>query len=515
MIRAAEERARPKRSSPFVNGLLVLASVVFSIAAAEGVVRYLNGQPLLAFPLPIAIDMAPAKAGQAQGIPVAAGVDRAWFASDPPPLPNRAVPPEGWQDLFDYARTHPSGDSEVMPSDLFKVWNSVFVGDPCAHRFLRHAPGRLWVYDPADGAASPPYRFYPGATGPDGLVTNQIGWRGPPIQVPRGEKTVRIVFVGASTTVDAHHLPFSYPEIFGHWLNLWAAAHRIDVRFEVLNAGRESVVSTDIANIVRDEVLPLRPDLVVYYEGGNQFRPDTLMDKVPTSPPGARPEQPAKSPEWLRALTQYSALAGRIQAALELATSDSAGREWPKPEYKVVWPEGLDERDPDLAYPNLPSNLTSIQRDLDRIRSELASVGKGQLALSSFLWMVKDGLVLDPVRHKYILEQLNAAYWPAHYREIERLAKFQNRVFAKYAAVHGLPFVDFARYMPFDPDLYVDAVHLTYTGIRLQAWIAFNQLLPTIETHLKDGSWPSPRQPDLPLPTFTPRQITFSCSKGA
>jgi hypothetical protein len=515
MTRAADERARPKGSSALVNGLLVLASVVLSIAAAEGVVRYLNGQPLLVFPLPIAIDMAPAKTGQAEGIPLAAGVDRAWFASDPPPLPNRTVPPEGWQDLFDYARTHPSGDSEVMPSDLFKVWNSVFVGDPCAHRFLRHAPGRLWVYDPPDGAASPPYRFYPSATVPDGLVTNQIGWRGRPIQVPRGERTVRIVFVGASTTVDAHHLPFSYPEVFGHWLNLWAAAHRLDVHFEVLNAGRESVQSHDIANIVRDEVLPLRPDLVVYYEGGNQFRPDTLMDKVPTAPAVERPAPAAKSPEWLRTLARDSALAGRIQAALELAISDTAGREWPKPDYKVVWPEGLDEQNPDLNYPNLPSNLTTIQNDLDRIRSELASVGKGELAIGSFLWMVKDGLVLDPVRHKYILEQLNAAYWPAHYREIERLAKFQNQVFAKYAAVHGLPFVDFARYMPFDPDLYVDAVHLTYAGIRLQAWIAFNQLLPTIEKHLKDGSWPAPRQPDLPLPIFTPRQITFSCPKGA
>jgi hypothetical protein len=514
MTRAADGSAGPKRSSRLANGLLAVASVVLSVAVAEGVVRYLNGQPLLVFPLPMLVDMAPAVAGQSDAIPVAAGVDPKWFDSDPTPLPNRAAPPQGWQDLFDYARTHPSGDSEVMPSDLFKVWNSVFVGDPCTHRFLRHAPGRLWIYDPADGAASPPYRFYPSVTGPDGLVTNQIGWRGPPIQAPRRERTVRIVFVGASTTVDAHHLPFSYPEVFGHWLNLWAAAHRLDVRFEVLNAGRESVVSSDIANIVHTEILPLRPDLVVYYEGVNQFRPDTLIETKPESPM-RKPEQAAESPDWLRALTLYSALAGRIQAALELATSENAGREWPKPDYKVVWPQGLDEHNPDLAYPNLPSNLTTIQHDLDRIRSELASVGSGELALGSFLWMVKDGLVLDPVRHKYILEQLNASYWPARYRDIDRLVKFENRVFAKYATVHGLPFVDFARYMPFDPDLYVDAVHLTYAGIRLQAWIAFNQLLPTIEKRLKDGSWPAPRQPDLPLPTFTPRQITFSCSKGA
>ena len=43
------------------------------------------------------------------------------------------------------------------------------------------------------------------------------------------------------------------------------------MHFEVLNAARESIVSTDNVAIVKNEVAPLRPDLVVYYEGGNQF----------------------------------------------------------------------------------------------------------------------------------------------------------------------------------------------------------------------------------------------------
>jgi hypothetical protein len=518
MTRVADEGAGPRsgarRSSRIADAVLVVTSVLVSIVVAEGVVRYLNGQPLLVFPLPEVVDTAPIKAGQLEQIPLAAGVDRAWFFNDPAPVPNRAKPPEGWQEQFHYYETHPSGDTEFRPTDNFKVWNSAFVGDPCKHRFLRHAPGKLWIYDPPDGVPSPPYRFYPNVTLPDGLVTNQIGWRGAPIEVPRRPKTVRIVFVGASTTVDAHHLPFSYPEFFGHWLNMWAAAKHLDVHFEVLNSGRESIVSTDIANVVRSEALPLRPDLVVYYEGGNQFRPETIVEQVPTGKPVRPPTQAVKSPEWLRTLARYSALMGRVQAAIGLAASDMDGREWPKPDYKVAWPAGLDEQDPDLAYPDLPANLTSIQREFDKIRSDLASVGKGELALSSFMWMVKDGMVLDPVRHKYILEQLNAGYYPVHYREIERLSKFQDRLLAKYAKVHGLPFVDFVRFMPFDPDLFVDAVHPTYSGIRLQAWIAFNELLPTIEKNLKDGLWPAPQRPDLPLPTFTPRQITFSCGKS-
>ena len=46
--------------------------------------------------------------------------------------------------------------------------------------------------------------------------------------------------------------------------------------------------------------------------------------------------------------------------------------------------------------------------------------------------------------------------------------------------------------MPFDPDLFVDAVHTNFAGLRLQAWVTFNQLLPTVEKHLADGSWPRP-----------------------
>src|SRR5262249_35831336 len=156
-------------------------------------------------------------------------------------------------------------------------------------------------------------------------------------------------------------------------------------------------------------------------------------------------------PKWMRTAARYSALMGRIQAAVGYAQSDMDGREWPKPDYEVVWPAGLDENDPDLAYANLPVSMNVIMGALDSIRADLATVG-GELAVSSFPWMVKDGLVLNPIRHRYILETLNVGSYPFRYRDLERLVNFQNRVLGKYAAAHGLPFVDVARIMPFDPD---------------------------------------------------------------
>jgi hypothetical protein len=282
------------------------------------------------------------------------------------------------------------------------------------------------------------------------------------------------------------------------------------VRFEVLNAARESIVSTDTAAIVRTEVLPLRPDLVVYYEGGNQFRPHSIVNDIgPGAPPP--PAAPTDQGSWLQAAARYSALAARVRAAVGAAGSQLHGTEPVKPDYKVVWPEGLDENDPDLAFPDLPVNLNIIQRDLDQMRSELAKAGS-DFAVSSFLWMVKDGMVLDPVRHRYILDQLNIGNFPFRYREMERLSNFQNRFLAKYAKTHGIPFVDTARDMPLEPDLFVDAVHTNYAGLRLQAWATFNQLLPVVEKHLADGSWPRPRDPAAPaLPVITPRKIALDC----
>lgn len=496
--------------------LLVVASLAFSIVVAEGIVRFIDGYPILATPLGEPMGLASVKQESVDRVPRAAGVERDWFASEPPALPNKRAVPDEWERLFRFVEANRWGGMAFQPSDAFKAWNSAYAGaDVCRHRILRYAPGELFLYDPADGQARPPYRFLPDVTIPSFLTTNQIGWRGPPIEDPRGPKTVRIIIVGSSTVVEAHHLPFSWPEYIGHWLNMWARARGLDSRFEVLNAGRESIQSADIAAIVRTEVLPLRPDLVVYHEGGNQFRPATIVEKVPDVPV-TRPSgtQRAASIGWLRTAARYSALMARVQAALAIADADSDGGEWPKPDYRVVWPEGLDEISPDLDYPNLPTNLNAVQRDLDRIRADLATVG-AEFALTSFVWMVKDGMIVNPVRHRFILEQLNAANWPFRYRDIERLANFQNRFLAKYASAHGLPFIDIAATMPLDPDLFTDAVHTNYAGTRIRAWAAFNQLLPVIEKKLGEKAWPRawPAGAPTALPTFTWRQIKTDCRR--
>ena len=283
-----------------------------------------------------------------------------------------------------------------------------------------------------------------------------------------------------------------------------AEQKKLDVRFEVLNAGRESVNSNDIEAIVREEALPLSPDLVFYYEGGNQLDLSTVVNPVPQ----AKPQPGTWWERFLRDMAQYSALARRGESLM-------VGKEWPRPDYELKWPPGLSETDPDLTRKDLPVHLNSIMDRLDAIRGDLAKVD-GLLSIGSFHWLVKDGLELNASRYKPIMFTLNVTYFPYRYRYLERLTKFENTVFAKYSKEHGLPFVDVARQMPNDPDLFSDAIHNTPAGVKLRGWIVFNQLLPVIEAKLKSGEWPKPASPDAPpLKPYKPRLITFDCKKAS
>ena len=502
------------------NVLLVTVSVVLCLLAAEAATRWIDGHSLLELRPPeanvsIGLDTT---AQHLDSVPRANGVDRAWFYRPPPPLPNRGQR-SPWTEGVAPADPFAQADfrTDFRPPDFFKAWNAAFVGDPCASAFFSGAPGRLIVFDPPSGERRPIYRYLPDTTTPLGLVTNQFGFRGPPVDFKRRPGTVRIVLVGASTTAEAHATAYSGSEMLHHWLGLWAAANHPGLELEVINAGREAVKSPDIAAIVRHEVLPLRPDLVLYYEGANQFDLAPLVTDLPARRAGDVQGWNDIVAGWLEEASGWSALARRARALFSVAEVTEGGSEPAKPDYTLVWPRGVDEADPDLASPDLPVNLPTIVADLDRMRSELAAAGS-ELAVASFMWLAHDGMVVNPVRNRLLYDYLNVNHYPFRYRDIARLAAFQNRVFAKYAAARGVPFIDIVRHMPSDPDLFADAIHNTQPGINLRAWIVLQQLVPIIEARLASGAWLRslpPAQPDShPAFAVEPRLITFECTQS-
>ena len=59
--------------------------------------------------------------------------------------------------------------------------------------------------------------------------------------------------------------------------------------------------------------------------------------------------------------------------------------------------------------PKLPSNLSIILRDLADMQVRVRD-GGGDFVLSSFFWLVFEGMRLDPVRDRMLFDYLNTHY---------------------------------------------------------------------------------------------------------
>lgn len=467
-----------------VDGYRVLAVRLVPLPSAEGVDRQFRGKWVN--PRQAATYVA--------SLPVANGVDRDWFWLSPPAPPPTPFDP----DLVEQMKENPLASLQSV-----YAWNRLYARRTnCQDVERRDAVfaniGRLFVFDGPPGDPYPSFRFLSNAHYPTGLRTNAFGWRGADVPLNKPPRTVRLAFVGASTTVGAHGEPWSYPELVGEWLNEWARARGLDVRFEAINAGREGINSHSIAAVVEQELVPVEPDLVVYYEGSNQFWPDAFVREAIRT----RSIQPFTPPRFFG--DEYLALSHRLHALIAIASGE--GREAPKPPLTVEWPKDLSETDPNLDDPRLPVNLPDILHDLDRAHAAAAAAG-GELAIASFMWLVYDGMVLNRARDAMIYAYLNTpmsgSFGLFSYAHMRRYADFQNRVFEKYARVRGLPFIDYASAYPRDPRLFYDAIHMTTAGIRLQAWIMFQRLVPIVEDRLRSRRWPQPdRHADAVHPAF-------------
>ena len=470
----------------------------------EAVVRTLDGYPVFSRQLPATRAAAPRTEAPGtpvleyvRGLPLADGVNRDWFNRSPAPLPRPPLSPE-------LAAVAEQIRPLTVSSEMFKRWNTRFIqervcgGDP----FFRQFPGFAFSYDPPEPSALPPYRYLADVATPYGLVTNRLGFRGHEISPDKPDHVIRIAFVGASTTVGSHSQPFSYPEFIEPWFNLWAQANAPGVRFEIVNAGREGISSPDIAAIVRQDVAPLEPDLIIYHEGANQFTFRELIEEAGEAivvPSAVDSRTPLPGSEHFALIRRTDVLFQRM--------GRNAGAEPRKPPYRLKWPASVDEAHPNPDAPLLPLHLGQVVSDLDDM-GRTAATGGATLVVTSFVWMVKDGLIVDRVNQGALYTLLNLRHWPARYADIRRMADFQNRVFRAYADSRHVPFVDVAASFPLDAALFADPVHMTPDGDRLRAWIVFQGLVPLVQERLAAEQLPRrDREPFVatPEPTTLPR----------
>jgi len=495
-----------------LSALVTLVSVAIVLALCEYGLR-----TYLAKPVGKPTDQAlqneqPLADRHVAAIVVPPGVNQAWFRQSPPEITRdpKDVPAASETLFAEYIHRG------VFGPQSFYVWNSAFVDQHvCAKNdYIFGSYGdlanTLRVFSPLDGSPYPRYRFPSNTQTPSGLRTNRYGFRGPELTPSKPAKTIRVAFLGASTTVANHQFPFSYPEYFGYWLNIWLAAHDYSMRVEIINAGREGVGSTDIAAIFEQEVLPLAPDYVIYYEGANDvsFGPELVHTATPLQP---YPNQTLLPSQW----GQTSVIVKLINDAYRIRFAPLLA-EWRRPDTQLVFPNEVDELEPDIGRPDLPINRPTVLKDLNHI-ANLSKVAGAHFFVSSFIWLDggESAIHRSNSRHAEILSQVNKVFWPLSHQDVRRLANFQNRVFERFASAKNVGFLDIAKIYPRDPNLFNDAIHFTPEGVRLQGWLALATFLPYFIRDLEDGWIGKAQSATATLPLFVPTAGELYVSKCA
>lgn len=254
--------------------LLTMVTWAVLLPVAELLFRMIDGYRLFSFRL-VKKDIAPTRAGRAEeprtdlrhmeSVGLVPGVDPSWYDLDPPLVPRKPLSSTEQARLNRYPND---------PIGAFCIWNPNYLKRELCAGNSNGSLGILsdfYVFDPEGPSPYPSYRQPANFSIPGFITTNSFGWRGPNFSARKPSSTIRIAFVGASTTVSA--TPISHPELIGHWLNLWAESQHLPDRFEVINAGQTGIDSNSIAAIVRQQLIPLSPDVVIFYEGANQFAP--------------------------------------------------------------------------------------------------------------------------------------------------------------------------------------------------------------------------------------------------
>jgi hypothetical protein len=274
------------------------------------------------------------------------------------------------------------------------------------------------------------------------IKINSLGFRGDEISRAKPANTVRVACLGASTTFCAevtsnHH---TWPYLLQEQLKQAYPG----VNIEVVNTALGGYVSEDNLKNLRHRVMPLDPDLVLYYEANNEIVHDTqqlAMQRGLVRADGAR-----QSP-LVTTLSKYSlmfdlayknlAILFRSHASAE-STIDRVPADLPAHFVGV-----LDQMRADLAGKNVPFMLSTFVVKYRRSQDRATQIKNADVAFYYMPWMSIDGM-LDAM-------------------------DVYNQAILDYGRRAGVPVVDDRDAVPADADHFSDCMHLLDKGAEAMA----------------------------------------------
>ena len=292
------------------------------------------------------------------------------------------------------------------------------------------------------------------------IKINSQGFRGEEFSLAKPPGTFRIVCLGASTTFSAE--VSSNDAVWTHRLQEKLRTAYPGRRIEVINASVGGYVADDNLKNLRYRVLPLNPDLVIYYEANNEIVRDTRELAIRE---GLISQDGQRQPRWSVALSKASLL-------FDLAYKNLA---------ILARSRDTDQKRLDRVPPDLPTRFVGV---LDQMRQEL-SARNVPLVLSTFIVKYRR----DQDRATQIANA-DVAFYYMPWMSIDGMLDAMdvyNAAVLDYGKRTGVPVVDDRATISPDNKHFTDCMHLSDKGNEAMAdrFARFVTNLPAL-TRLED-----------------------------
>lgn len=273
------------------------------------------------------------------------------------------------------------------------------------------------------------------------FTTNTLGFRSPEIARAPAAGELRIAVVGASTVagVFANTNEETFPSLLEQQLRRTMPGRQVNV----INAGIEGLLASELDLLVQRAIIPLRPSIALVYAGFNDI---ALICKASTPPPPPLKPVPAVGalPPWVMTSATLSKHALPLREAPVRTGLVDPARYFP-----ASYGESLASIVTRLRLAGIEPVLMTVPRGFD---AGDGAVGR-KLATTALVYhhcLDYDGMV--------------------------KAANMFNHTIESVAARHGVALIELGKKMPRGPTYFHDAAHFTSAGEKAATTI-INQYL--------------------------------------
>jgi hypothetical protein len=275
------------------------------------------------------------------------------------------------------------------------------------------------------------------------IKINSLGFRGDEIARAKPAGTVRVACLGASTTFCAevtsnHH---TWPYLLQEKLKQAYPG----VNFEVVNTALGGYTSVDNVKNLQHRVLPLDPDLVIYYEANNEIVHDTQQLAARE---GLLRADGARQSPFVVAMSRYSLMFDLLYKNLSIAARSH---------------EAASARTIDRIPGDLPAHFIA---NLDQMRADLSARGIPMLLSTFIVKYRRDQDRATQIRNADV--EFYYMPWMSIDGMLDAMDTY-NQAILDYGARTDVPVVDDRNAIPPDADHFSDCMHLLDPGAEAMA----------------------------------------------